>query len=268
LLARNVPDVDLFEAANQPLGTTMERLKISMLNPIFATHLLDDQLRIEPNRQAADPAFGGAFQSNAQRRPFGHIVGCRTKVATDFVQHLAVEGNDHSAAGGRSWVSPGTSIGEQRCLERLRLQEHAHHQALSPPARRAPQRARQTSALGYIKGMHKHFARAVVLVGFVLAAASPQAALAHKTNVFYGITVHVSTSNIKVRDPKTRQILSFDLIPKFDKVFSANGKTTYQMKAIKPGQYVAVIYDQRALGMRYTDKIYLLNNANQRIGTQ
>lgn len=95
---------------------------------------------------------------------------------------------------------------------------------------------------------------------------TPQLVLA--ANTFYGITVHVSSNNIKVQDPKTKQTLSFEILPKFDQVFSANGKTTYQMKDIKAGQYVGVIYDQKALGVRHADKIYLLNNANEKIGTQ
>ncbi|HEX3457956.1 MAG TPA: hypothetical protein VHR97_08385 [Candidatus Baltobacteraceae bacterium] len=87
-------------------------------------------------------------------------------------------------------------------------------------------------------------------------------------STFYGITVHVSSSNIKVENPKTKQTLSFLIVPKFDQVFSADGKTTYQMGKIKAGQYVAVIYDQKALGARHANKIYLMNNAEQRIGTQ
>ena len=94
----------------------------------------------------------------------------------------------------------------------------------------------------------------------------PQPSLAAST--FYGITVHVSTNNIKVQDPKTKQVLSFEILPKFDQIFSADGKTTYQMKDVKAGQYVGIVYDQKALGMRHADKIYLLTNANQRIGTQ
>ena len=97
-------------------------------------------------------------------------------------------------------------------------------------------------------------------------AAASSTALAAST--FYGIVVHVSTNNIKVQDPKSKQTLSFTIVPKFDQVFSANGKTTYQMSAIKAGQYVGIIYDQKALGIRHADKIYLLNNANQRIGSQ
>lgn len=106
----------------------------------------------------------------------------------------------------------------------------------------------------------------MIALGAAVAMMLPQAALAAST--FYGITVHVSTTNIKVRDPKTKQTLSFELVPKFDQVFSDDGKTTYQMRAVKPGRYVAVIYDQKALGMRHADKIYLMNNANERIGKQ
>jgi len=95
---------------------------------------------------------------------------------------------------------------------------------------------------------------------------TPQLVLA--ANTFYGITVHVSSNNIQVEDPKTKQTLSFELLPKFDQVFSADGKTTYQMKNVKAGQYVGIIYDQKALGVRHADKIYLLNNANEKIGTQ
>ncbi len=93
-------------------------------------------------------------------------------------------------------------------------------------------------------------------------------ALAATTSTFYGITVHVSTNNIKVQDPKTKQTLSFIIVPKFDQVFSADGKTTYQMSKVKAGQYVGIIYDQKALGVRHADKIYLLDNANEKIGSQ
>jgi len=44
--------------------------------------------------------------------------------------------------------------------------------------------------------------------------------------VFYGITVHVSTTNLKVHDPKSGQTLSFTVTPKFNDVFSQDGKTT------------------------------------------
>jgi hypothetical protein len=107
---------------------------------------------------------------------------------------------------------------------------------------------------------------AAALAAALLATVAP--ALAMTTQTFYGITVHVSTQNIKVQDPKTKQTLSFVLVPKFDQVFSADGKTTYQMGKVKAGQYVGVIYDTSALGVRHADKIYIMDNANEKIGSQ
>jgi hypothetical protein len=117
--------------------------------------------------------------------------------------------------------------------------------------------------------MHVSILRVPALaLAATLFCALPLTALATTTSTFYGITVHVSTNNIKVEDPKTKQTLSFVLVPKFDQVFSADGKTTYQMSKVKAGQYVGIIYDQKALGVRHADKIYLLNNANEKIGAQ
>jgi len=112
----------------------------------------------------------------------------------------------------------------------------------------------------------KSVRRSCISLVAALAVLAPHAALAAST--FYGITRHVSVDNIKVYDPKSKQTLSFVILPKFDRIFSADGKTTYQMKDVKAGRYVGVIYDQSALGIRHADKIYLLNNANQRIGAQ
>jgi hypothetical protein len=108
--------------------------------------------------------------------------------------------------------------------------------------------------------------RATVATVALAVAAIPQSGQAAST--FYGLVKHVSVNSIKVYDPHTKQTLSFEIVPKFDQVFSADGKTTYQMSKVKPGQYVGIIYDQKALGIRHADKIYLMNNANQRIGSQ
>ena len=110
--------------------------------------------------------------------------------------------------------------------------------------------------------------RLLIALVFMAAVAAPQLALAGKTNNFYGEVVHVSVENVKVYDPKAKQTLSFILTPKFDQIFSADGKTTYQMKYLKKGQYVRVVYDQKALGMRHADKIYILNNANMKKAKQ
>jgi hypothetical protein len=84
------------------------------------------------------------------------------------------------------------------------------------------------------------------------AAVLPSLAVA-KTSVFDGIVVHVSVNNIKVHGGG--QELSFLLVPRFNKIFKANGNTTVQMKDIKPGNYVRVYYDQSAFGARHADRI-------------
>jgi hypothetical protein len=100
----------------------------------------------------------------------------------------------------------------------------------------------------------------VALLAMVVGMAAP--AFAKSDNTFSGIVRHVSMDNIKVYDPKNKQTLGFVIFPKFDQIFSSDGKTTYQMKDIKAGQYVKVYYDQHALGARHANRIYLMKNNN------
>jgi hypothetical protein len=113
--------------------------------------------------------------------------------------------------------------------------------------------------------IRKTLLSSIVALAASAAIAFPQIAMA--ANTFYGTVVHVSTNNIKVEDPKTKQTLSFEIAPSFKQVFSSDGKTTKQMADIKAGQYVGIIYDQKLMGVRHADKIYLLNNANQKISS-
>jgi hypothetical protein len=108
--------------------------------------------------------------------------------------------------------------------------------------------------------MRQIMTRGLAALALLALTLAPNAAWAAST--FYGIVVHVSTDNIKVMNPKSNQTLSFEILPKFDQVFSSDGKTTYQMRHIHSGNYVGVIYDQKVLGMRHADKIYLLTNRN------
>ncbi|PZR58362.1 MAG: hypothetical protein DLM50_04425 [Candidatus Meridianibacter frigidus] len=103
------------------------------------------------------------------------------------------------------------------------------------------------------------------LISAALLLSAVQAALAAE---FYGITRHVSTTNIKVYNPKSGQTLGFAILPKFKNVFSEDGKTTYQMAKIHAGQYVKIYYDQHFFGMRHADRIYLLTSRNGKMGHQ
>jgi hypothetical protein len=106
--------------------------------------------------------------------------------------------------------------------------------------------------------------RTLVAAGaFAAAALVPSAASADST--FYGIVRHVSINSIKVDDPRTNQTLSFEILPKFDQIFSGDGKVTYQMRDVHTGRYVGIIYDQKLLGVRHADQIYILTDRNERI---
>ena len=108
--------------------------------------------------------------------------------------------------------------------------------------------------------------RILPAVALAMTVTAPQMASAAST--FYGLTTHVSVNNIKVQNPKSHQTLSFLILPKFDQVFSDDGKTTYQMKNIHAGQYVRVIYDQKGLGIRHADRIIVLTKQNRKITKQ
>src|SRR5580658_3934573 len=102
--------------------------------------------------------------------------------------------------------------------------------------------------------------QATAIAAIALAPIGAQAKVGSAT--FSGIVNHVSSNNIKITDNRSHQSLSFLILPKFDQVFSADGKTTYQMSAVKAGQYVKVYYDQKMLGARHADRILLLTQSN------
>jgi hypothetical protein len=116
LLARNVPDVDVLEAAQERLRTAVERLKIRVLYAVFAAHLFDDELGIHTNREATDPAFGGALEPDAERRPFGDVVRCPAKKLADLVQYLAVGRHEDRTACGGPGISAGATVREKGCF--------------------------------------------------------------------------------------------------------------------------------------------------------
>jgi len=102
-----------------------------------------------------------------------------------------------------------------------------------------------------------------VVPALILALSAPSSAVPVGKSLFYGYVTHVSVNNIKVYDPRNGQELSFLILPKFDRVFSGDGKTTYQMKDVKRNRYVKIYFDQRMLGARHADTIYVLNQWNQ-----
>jgi hypothetical protein len=111
------------------------------------------------------------------------------------------------------------------------------------------------------------FAVLPILATAIVAPAPSQAATVGSAWV-EGTLVHISTSNIKVKDDKTGKELSFLLVPHFDQIFSDDGKTTYQMKALHSGQLVKVYYDQKLLGARHADRIVVLSRKQTKVKVQ
>lgn len=97
----------------------------------------------------------------------------------------------------------------------------------------------------------------------LLPGTSAQAAA---VNVFVGRVDHVSADNLKVTG--NGQSLSFLLVPRFDRVFSSDGKETKQMQDLHNGDYVKVFYDQKMLGARHADKIFILRSSGHAMSSQ
>jgi len=109
---------------------------------------------------------------------------------------------------------------------------------------------------------------ALSIIGTAVVVPAPAQAAKVGSSWVEGTLVHISSSNIKIKDDKTGKELGFVLVPHFDQVFSADGKTTYQMKSLHSGQLVKVFYDQKLLGVRHADRILVLNRMEKPVKQQ
>jgi hypothetical protein len=110
--------------------------------------------------------------------------------------------------------------------------------------------------------MHRRSAIALLVFTIIGVLLQPLPAAA-VNKIWFGYVVHVSTNNIKVINTEGTQTQSFLIVPQFKEVFSADGKTTYQMAQIKRNMLVKVYYDRNLVGQTHADKIYVLNDAGQ-----
>jgi uncharacterized OB-fold protein len=75
---------------------------------------------------------------------------------------------------------------------------------------------------------------------------------------FSGVVGAVSTTTIDVTDATTKRTETFAIVPTDGYgVVSADGKTTYQMSAIKVGWPVRVEYDEIASGQKHADHVFV-----------
>jgi len=99
------------------------------------------------------------------------------------------------------------------------------------------------------------FLAATILLGNLVVI--PANANSYGSAHFDGEISHVSTNNIKVINPKTHESLSFLLTPHFKQIFSRDGNET-GMASLRAAEFVKVYYDQKFLGQRYADRIYIV----------
>jgi hypothetical protein len=92
-----------------------------------------------------------------------------------------------------------------------------------------------------------------------LLPVTADAAVKAGTQVFEGTLVHVSTDDVKVKNPS--QTMTFLIVPRFGKVFKSDGTTPVQVKTLHDGQLVKVYYDQKFLGRPHADRILVLDRA-------
>ncbi|MDB5072362.1 MAG: hypothetical protein JWM87_3473 [Candidatus Eremiobacteraeota bacterium] len=120
--------------------------------------------------------------------------------------------------------------------------------------------------------MRIHIIAAIVaalpMVATAIVAPAPAQAATVGSAWVEGTLVHISSSNIKIKDDKTGKELGFLLVPHFDQIFSSDGKTTYQMKSLHSGQLVKVYYDQKLLGARHADRILVLTRTEKPVKQQ
>jgi hypothetical protein len=110
--------------------------------------------------------------------------------------------------------------------------------------------------------MLRRTAIAIITLVALVAFFQPLPAAA-VNKIWTGYVVHVSTDNIKVINTQGTQTLSFLILPKFNQLFSDDGKNTYQMDKVKRNYLVKVYFDQNLLGARHADKIYILSPNGQ-----
>ncbi len=99
-------------------------------------------------------------------------------------------------------------------------------------------------------------ATAALPLALIAGAIPANAAVKAGTQTFEGTLVHVSADNLKVKNPS--QEMTFLIVPRFGKIFKADGTTPVQVKDLHDGQLVKVYYDQKFLGRPHADRILVL----------
>ena len=94
---------------------------------------------------------------------------------------------------------------------------------------------------------------AIALLGAALAV--PPSTAQAATQMMIGRVKHVSSTDVTVQG-QGGQVMKFRTLPAFKNLFSKDGRSTYQMSALRPGTPVTVYYN-RVLGVPHASKILI-----------
>ena len=113
LSARNVPDIDAFEIAQQLQRSAVQRLKRRVLHAVFPEQLFDHEFGIEPHRQLSHPKAHRGFEPGEETVPLGNVVGCMSEIARRLLDHRTAIVDEHRCTGRGAGVTASASIGEE-----------------------------------------------------------------------------------------------------------------------------------------------------------
>jgi hypothetical protein len=116
---------------------------------------------------------------------------------------------------------------------------------------------------------HTRFTLVPTLVAAVAFANAGAASASVKagSQVAEGLIKHVSSTNVSIYNPRTKQSEGFVIVPRFGNVFKADGRTPKQVSDLHNGQYVKVYYDQKMLGVMHADRILIMQDNNMAMKT-
>ena len=113
LAARNVPDIDALEIAQQLQRSAVQRLKRRVLHAVFPEQLFDHQLGIEPYRQLSHTEAHRGLEPGEEPVPLGNIVGCVAEIAKRLLDHDTAIVEKHRRTGSGAGVTASASIGKK-----------------------------------------------------------------------------------------------------------------------------------------------------------
>ena len=108
--AQGVGDFEALQLIGTAAGFFPERAQVGAVDLVFALHLLDHQLGVGDDAEAATFVFKGPGENAEQGGVFGVVVGALAEVFAEPGEDAAVLVFDDGAVAGRAGVAAGASV--------------------------------------------------------------------------------------------------------------------------------------------------------------